>query len=262
MHEKYDLIGTNYNTTRKADPYIFSRLLNLLNPSKNGMYLDIGCGTGNYTKEFDKKGYRFIGIDPSLEMLNKAKKGDNKVKWEIGKAETLNLPNNSIDGIVASLTLHHWSSLDKGFASLRKVLRSNGNLIIFTASPKQMQGYWLHHYFPKMLQDSMIQMPSFEEIKTNLNKNGLTIVNTEKYFIKPDLEDLFLYSGKHNPKLYFESKVRHGISSFSSLSNALEVEKGLKSLEKDIASGNINDIIKNYENTDGDYLFLVVKTID
>ncbi len=261
MVEKYDLIGANYNTTRKADPYLFSRLFALLNPSANGNYLDIGCGTGNYTKKFDKKGYNFIGVDPSSEMLEKAKKSGSSVTWKIGKAETLELPENSIDGIVASLTLHHWQNLDQGFASLRKVLKPQGNIAIFTATPEQMQGYWLCHYFPKMLKDSMDQMPSVDVIKTSLDKNGLIIAADEKYFIQPDLQDLFLYSGKHNPELYFETEVRQGISSFSSLANTTEVETGLNSLQKDIASGKIIDVMKNYENTDGDYLFLLVKTL-
>ncbi len=261
MQAKYDFIGVNYNTTRKADPYIFNRLLSFLNPSKDGTYLDIGCGTGNYTKQFDKKGYHFIGVDPSTEMLEEAKKSDTSIFWKIGKAETLEIPENSLDGVVASLTLHHWDSLDQGFASLQNVLKPEGNIVIFTATPKQMEGYWLCHYFPKMLEDSMIQMPSLKRIKTNLHKNGFSIEKIEKYFIKPDLEDLFLYSGKHNPKLYFIPEIRQGISSFSSLSNAVEVEKGLNSIEKDIDSGKINDIIKNYENTNGDYLFLVVKSV-
>ncbi|WP_299434916.1 class I SAM-dependent methyltransferase [uncultured Aquimarina sp.] len=262
MQEKYDLIGTNYNSTRKADPYLFNRLLALLNPSAEGNYLDIGCGTGNYTKQFDKEGYRFIGIDPSTEMLEKAKESKSSINWMIGKVETLKLPENSVDGVIASLTLHHWQSLNRGFASLHKVLKPGGKIIIFTATPEQMRGYWLCHYFPKMLQYSMIQMPSLETIEKSLLKNRLAIEKTEKYFIKSDLEDLFLYSGKHNPELYFQTKVRQGISSFSSLSNTLEVEKGLNSLEKDINSGKINDIIKNYENKDGDYLFLVVKSVE
>ncbi|WP_405204967.1 class I SAM-dependent methyltransferase [Aquimarina sp. LLG6339-5] len=262
MQEKYDLIGTDYNSTRSADPYLFNRLLTLLNPSINGTYLDIGCGTGNYTKQFDKRGYQFIGIDPSSEMLEKAKTPINNVFWEIGKAETLSLSKNSIDGIIASLTLHHWDNLDLGFASLHNVLKSTGNIVIFTATPIQMKGYWLCHYFPKMLEDSIRQMPSLKKIKKSLQKNQLIIERTEKYYIQPNLEDLFLYSGKHNPKLYFRQEVRHGISSFSSLSNATEVKNGLHTLGKDISSGKINDIIKNYDNTDGDYLFLVVKPED
>jgi len=35
--------------------------------------------------------------------------------------------------------------------------------MIFTSIPKQMEGYWLHHYFQKMLKVSMDRMQSDEE---------------------------------------------------------------------------------------------------
>ncbi len=266
MQEKYDIIGVDYNTTRKADPYLFGRLLVLLKPISEGTYLDIGCGTGNYTSTFAKKGYQFIGIDPSLEMIQsacrvggKAKKQHDAVHWKIGKAEKIDLPSESVDGIIASLTLHHWQDINKGFSELNRVLKPNGKIVIFTATPNQMKGYWLNHYFPRMLADSMTQMPSYAIIESHLKQNGLYIATTEKYDIQPDLQDLFLYSGKHNPRLYLDPKVRHGISSFSSIANAEEVEKGLKTLEKDILSGAIHNVIKNYKNTGGDYLFMVIR---
>ncbi|MBQ0734321.1 class I SAM-dependent methyltransferase [Aquimarina celericrescens] len=259
MQEKYDIIGTNYNTTRKADPYLFDKLLKLLSPDFEGTYLDIGCGTGNYTSEFDKKGYWFIGIDPSREMLEKAKNKNSSITWSIGKAERIDLLSESIDGIIASLTLHHWQDLNQGFSELNRILKPKGKIVIFTATPNQMQGYWLNHYFPKMLLDSMTQMPAYDLIESNLEANNLKIEYIEKYFIQPDLQDLFLYSGKHHPKLYLDPNVRDGISSFSSLSNAIEVQKGLTTLQEDIASGEINNIIKKHENTKGDYLFMVIK---
>lgn len=259
MQAKYDSIGVNYNSTRKADPYLFERLYDLLSPSPEGTYLDIGCGTGNYISEFAKKGHRFIGIDPSEEMLTEAKTQNNNITWKIGEAERIDLPSESIDGSIASLTLHHWQDLDQGFSELNRVLKPNGKIIIFTSTPQQMKGYWLNYYFPKMLEDSMVQMPAYDRIKASLKSNNLAIDSTEKYYIQPDLQDLFLYSGKHNPQLYFDPIVRHGISSFSSLSNTEEVEKGLKILEKDILSGKINDVIKTFKNTKGDYLFMSIK---
>ncbi|MCR9099216.1 MAG: class I SAM-dependent methyltransferase [bacterium] len=49
-----------------------------LQPKGDGVYLDIGCGTGNYTREFQEQGYRFIGIDPSQRMLNEAQLEKNR----------------------------------------------------------------------------------------------------------------------------------------------------------------------------------------
>lgn len=45
----YDTIGKTYDSTRQADPEITQKLLELLCPIVGGKYLDIGCGSGNYT---------------------------------------------------------------------------------------------------------------------------------------------------------------------------------------------------------------------
>lgn len=259
MEVKYDKIGTDYNLTRKADKYLTEQLLYYLEPTKGGKYLDIGCGTGNYTNELQKNGFEFIGIDPSKRMLEKAKLKNKEIDWKIGSAENLGLPENFVNGIIGSLTIHHWADLEIGFSELRKALKPNGRIVIFTSTPKQMKGYWLNHYFPKMLSDSIIQMPTLKKVKTAINNSGIEFLETAKYFIKPDLKDHFLYCGKQNPELYFHEHVRNGISSFSSLANREEVQYGLSELRKDIDNGEINKIIKSYENNFGDYLYVIGK---
>lgn len=67
MEAKYNKLGGYYKLTRNADKYLTERLYDLLNPNENGIYLDIGCGTGNYTIEFQKKGFNFIGIAPQFK---------------------------------------------------------------------------------------------------------------------------------------------------------------------------------------------------
>ena len=257
MEVKYDKIGTDYNLTRKADKFLTSKLLKHLNPNKNGIYLDIGCGTGNYTNEFQKSGFNFIGIDPSEKMLKKAKIKNPHIDWKVGSAENTGLSSNSVDGIIGSLTIHHWNNLNDGFTELNRVLKQNGKIVIFTSTPKQMKGYWLNHYFPKMLSDSIIQMPDLENVETAMTNSGFKIIGTDKYDIKPDLEDKFLYCGKQNPELYFDEQIRHGISSFSSFANLIEVEQGLDNLRADIDSGKINDIMKSYQNEFGDYIYVL-----
>ena len=75
----YNKIGVGYNHTRQADPFIADRLLDLLSPEAGETYLDIGCGTGNYTVRLAEKGYQFYGIDPSDKMLGEAKSKSDKV---------------------------------------------------------------------------------------------------------------------------------------------------------------------------------------
>lgn len=259
---KYNIIGQDYNQTRKADSYLFNQLLHHLNPNKKDQYLDIGCGTGNYTSEFHKLGYQFIGVDPSDQMLSKAKAKFPEMDWRIGAAAKTNLKNESVDGIVGTLTIHHWPGLKGGFEGLFKVLKTNGKMVIFTSTPKQMDGYWLNHYFPKMLEASKAQMPALNDVKHAIVEAGFKIIKTEEYSVKPDLKDQFLYCGKHDPSLYFKPEIRNGISSFRSLSNAEEVAVGLEQLQADIESGEINKIKKQYENDLGDYLYVIAQKMN
>ena len=257
MLAKYDSQSITYNRTRKADPYLRGRLLNLLDAKKNEVVLDIGCGTGNYTIELENNGLKMIGIDPSSGMLEKAKMKGSKVKWLNGKVENIPLENESVDHVIGSLTIHHWNDLKKGFQEVNRVLRPGGKTVIFTATPKQMEGYWLNHYFPKMMKSSMSQMPDLDLAIKLMEDSGFRIIKNEKYFIKEDLQDLFLYSGKHNPSLYFDPEIRNGISSFSLLANKNEVHTGLQSIKVDLSSGIIHNVIGDYSNNEGDYLFII-----
>jgi hypothetical protein len=139
------------------------------------------------------------------------------------------------------------------------VLKQGGKLVIFTAAPEQMKGYWLNHYFPKMLQDSILQMPSMDTIKEAAADAGFKIMRTEKYFIQDDLKDLFLYAGKNRPGFYLDEQVRKGISSFSALANADEVKQGLLALKNDIETGKFDEINAKFENEMGDYLFITAQ---
>lgn len=257
MSVKYDSIGINYNCTRKADPYLLQRIYAHLNPGGDKQYLDIGCGTGNYTTALQRMGVNMIGIDPSETMLEKARAANGEVDWKIGAAENTRLESDSIDGIVATLTIHHWPELAGGFSELGRVTGEGGRIVIFTSTPEQMEGYWLNHYFPVMLKQSIAQMPVLQKVTAAMESAGFSVLELEKYNVEPDLQDFFLYSGKHNPYLYLNPKVRRGISSFSSLANAPEVEAGLKRLKEDMLSGKVEEVIQSYENDSGDYLFIV-----
>lgn len=257
LGQKYDRIGHDYNLTRKADPYLVKRLAFNLGTSPEGIYLDIGCGTGNYTLALQALGYDLVGVEPSQTMLDKAIKRKSPVEWKQGSAEKTRLIDQSISGTMAMLTIHHWENLDLAFKEMYRVLKKGSRLVIFTSDPEQMKGYWLNAYFPEIMKASIKQMPDSKEVITQLEKVGFIVSNTEKYFVKPDLEDLFLYAGKHRPELYFEADVRSGISSFADLANHEQVQSGLERMRTDMGSGKITDLMSNYENTLGDYLFII-----
>jgi ubiquinone/menaquinone biosynthesis C-methylase UbiE len=255
---KYDKIGAGYNSTRKADPYLVERLLYHLQPNSNRLYLDIGCGTGNYTINLVNKGFNFVGVEPSEKMLNEARSRNQDINWLKGTAEQIPADDKAFDGIIGTLTIHHWTDLTKAFTEINRVLSAKGRLVLFTSTPEQMKGYWLNHYFPKMLDASTVQMPSIADIQEAIAQTELEITHIEKYFIKDDLQDCFLYVGKNNPNRYFDETIRYGISSFSSLANIDEVKQGLSKLRNDIDNQAFDKIKDQYENELGDYLFITI----
>jgi ubiquinone/menaquinone biosynthesis C-methylase UbiE len=256
MGARYDKIGIGYDHTRRADPYLCDRIAHLMGPATQYQYLDVGCGTGNYTIALRAKGYDFTGMDPSAEMLAQARQKSNKVIWVSGQAEDMPFIDGSFDGILAMLTLHHWQDLDAGLEECARVLERGKRMVIFTATPQQMEGYWLGHYFPQMLQDSMQIMPTLERMQSAASKAELQLITTEKYCIQPHLQDHFLYSSKYNPERYLDPQIRSGISSFAAFSNAQEVKSGLAKMQADITQNKIQSIIDSYQNEDGDYLFI------
>ncbi len=63
MEAIYDRIGIEYDTTRRTDPVILSRLASLLVLDKSRKYVDIACGTGNYTSELANLGGEWSAFD-------------------------------------------------------------------------------------------------------------------------------------------------------------------------------------------------------
>jgi ubiquinone/menaquinone biosynthesis C-methylase UbiE len=255
----YNDIGKEYNLTRKADPYLAKRIYKLLSAEEGNTYLDIGCGTGNYTIYLFGKGLNFHGVEPSEAMLQIARLRGESIVWLNATAENIPAAHALFNGAIATLTIHHWADIDKAFTEINRVLKPGAKLVIFTAAPHQMRDYWLNHYFPLMMERSIRQMPATEGVTTALTAAGFEINGTEKYFIATDLEDNFLYAGKHDPERYFNEMIRNGISSFAALANREEVNAGLVHLREDIDNNNFEKVKAIYDNDEGDYLFIIAK---
>lgn len=89
--EFYDRLTDNVEYEKRAD--YFCRLLSLCG-IKEGILLDLGCGTGSMSVKMAEKGFDVIGVDSSIGMLGVAQ----QKMYESGKQLLLlNQPMQNID---------------------------------------------------------------------------------------------------------------------------------------------------------------------
>ena len=149
MTALYDRIGSDYDTTRSADPVVTQQLAKHLGLTKNQHYLDIGCGTGNYTQALSNLGGQWTGLEPSQQMLQQAQEKTSSISWVLGQAEQLPFAQASFDGAIITLAIHHFEDLGQAFRQVDRVLRSGSRLVLFTVTPEQVRHFWLKRYFSR-----------------------------------------------------------------------------------------------------------------
>lgn len=182
----YEQIGKGYDLTRRADPDIAAQLAKHLQIKSDSSYLDVGCGTGNYTLALAKHGGVWHGVDQSKHMIDAATNKSNAVAWEVAEAEALPDADRTFSGVLCTLAIHHFAALTPAFREIYRVLAA-GRFVLFTATPEQMRKYWLVEYFPKAIHKSAEQMPSLEKVRYALNEAGFNSVDIESYSISKNL---------------------------------------------------------------------------
>jgi SAM-dependent methyltransferase len=191
-------------------------------------------------------------------MLEQARAKAPAVGWVQGQAEALPFGDGAFDGVLGTLTIHHWSALGPAFGEAFRVLGGQ-RFVLLTAAPEQLRRYWLNAYFPTAMARAIRQMPDLDQVVIGLHGAGFRAVRTEPFDVRPDLQDLFLYSGKQRPALYLDPRVRAGISTFANLADSAEVAAGCEQLARDLDSGRIDQVIADYRHSGGDYLFVVAE---
>ena len=115
-----------------------NEVLDLVGLEPGERVLDIGCGTGGLALAAKRRvGDEGVvhGIDPSAEMIEaartKARRASVDVRFEVGGAQKLGLPDASVDRVVTTLVLHHLphDALVGAFGEIRRVLAPGGRLL-------------------------------------------------------------------------------------------------------------------------------------
>jgi ubiquinone/menaquinone biosynthesis C-methylase UbiE len=123
--------------------------------TRRGAAADLGCGPGQLVIELARRapGLHVTGIDLSEEMIargqDKARRAGvaDRVSFRRGDARQIPFPDASLDLVVSTLSLHHWSDPVAVLDEIARVLRPSGSFLIFDLRRDMAAPCWLLLWF-------------------------------------------------------------------------------------------------------------------
>lgn len=112
---------------------LFERLIAFRVGLRGQTVVDLGTGTGALARGFARNGCRVIGVDPSAEMLERARWLDEQagvaIEYQTGRAEETGLEGDSAD-VVSAGQCWHWFDGAHALRESERLLKPEGHLLI------------------------------------------------------------------------------------------------------------------------------------
>jgi 2-polyprenyl-3-methyl-5-hydroxy-6-metoxy-1,4-benzoquinol methylase len=123
--------GEIWNWESPAGKVRWARRVKMLSSHlKPGMaVLELGCGTGSFTRELARSGAEIVAIDVSPELLEIANADTSapNVQYQIQNAYALRYPEGMFDSVVGSSVLHHLE-IEDAIRDIYRVLKPEGTI--------------------------------------------------------------------------------------------------------------------------------------
>jgi len=106
--------------------------------AKNGVGLDVACGTGFFTRPLAQKMRHVYGIDISIGMLEKATdyaqdKEIENICFARASVERLPFPDDVFDRVICSRGLHKFPNTIEALKEIARVMKGGARLAVLTA---------------------------------------------------------------------------------------------------------------------------------
>ncbi|CAI1134573.1 class I SAM-dependent methyltransferase [Serratia proteamaculans] len=89
--------------------------------------IDLGAGTGKFTPRLLETGAQVIAVEPVAQMLEKLSAVLPQVKTLAGTAESIPLPDESVNAVVCAQSFH-WFATARALAEIQRILKPGGKL--------------------------------------------------------------------------------------------------------------------------------------
>jgi ubiquinone/menaquinone biosynthesis C-methylase UbiE len=227
----YSNQARTYDDTRGASPSVLGPLREALDGAPGRRLVDIGGGTGNYSRALRDVGWEPLVIDREPAMLaHAAAKGLATLE---GDARRLPLPDECADAAMLVSMLHHVEDQPKAIAEARRILRPKGRLVLMGWSYEDLSGQWMADYWPTTRAWMAESHPKPHQL--------LELMPTARRIeiVYRDLEDGSLAALSAYPEKMADPRRHRQTSYFERLArdHPEELEQGLERLRRDIKAG-------------------------
>ena len=131
--KRFDGRGEIYAKSRpNYDEGLFAYLKHTLGIAAGSVFADIGSGTGIFTEQLLRCGYRVFAVEPNRDMRKMAEERfaqEQNFMSVSGDAENTGLPDRSIDFVTAAQAFH-WFDAEAFRRECGRILRPGGQVML------------------------------------------------------------------------------------------------------------------------------------
>ena len=184
--DHFEWVAAVYESLRTTDEAPVRAIGQFL-PDRPVTGLDVGCGTGRYSRLLHgllPEGSRLVASDVSAAMLAQLTAGDHGHALGVvplrAAAEQLPLRTASLDLVTAFNCVHHFD-LGRFLSAVARVLAPGGQLFIYTRTPQQNARTIWGRYFPGFTEHEQ-RLHSEAALRDAVRRTGgLNVVATETF---------------------------------------------------------------------------------
>jgi len=175
----YDAVAHVYDRRYDCSDYgpVLRLLLSFVHGSRD--ILEVGCGSGHWLQELTKQGYDVVGLDPSSNMLQMARRKSRQLSLVQGPAEAIPCRPKLFGRVFCINAYHHFVDQRRFLAEAHRILYPGGGIMIVGLDPHTgCDRWWIYDYFPQVIDIDRKRYPSTDRIRSLVTAYGFVGAST------------------------------------------------------------------------------------
>ena len=164
----YSRIAGTYDRRYEANPLkpVAEALRSLVAGTGARRILEVGCGTGRWLAELAGQCEEAHGVDPSAEMLERARERCPALRLHVGSAEELPFPDAAFDLVYCVNAIHHFQNPHAFVSEADRVLAAGGTVAVIGFDPRGRRDNWyVYSFFEGTYERDLERFPRWTDVR-------------------------------------------------------------------------------------------------